>query len=133
MLVNATSTISLSDLDELRNTDKYHEQLKSGIRDCFDYSCEQIPHPPECGPCEHAAASNSVPNSKAKSKMGGYFMGELHDYCKKCEAWNNYDEYNEVLTVDIDRLIKATRDYALYGKDIEADLDEVQIVKKGAE
>jgi len=124
MLENTTVKLALEDFDELRSAHKYHEQLKRDIRDCFDYSCEAAPHPSECEICEHAALRSAYPNHREQNER----HTDLFIYCKSCDAFNNHSEFIEKITVNIDRLIETTKIYALYGRDIEVDLDEVHMV-----
>jgi hypothetical protein len=50
--------------------------------------------------------------------------------CFKYSCARNPLGYTEILTVDIERLIKTTKYYSLWGKDVETDLDKITITPK---
>ncbi len=49
--------------------------------------------------------------------------------CPECEVYKTL----ETLTVDVERLIQTAKDYALYRKDVETELDGIKIIRKGGE
>ena len=87
-------------LDELKIAEcEMHEYkvLRSRISKCFTYECTANPEPNECGRCQSEVS------------------------CMECSIYKNHEAYAEKLVVDVKALVRATRGYALYGKDVEAD------------
>ncbi len=106
MLENTTVTLSLSDFDILRRGEKWYREIASSLSHCFEYKCEEHDHPdpPECKECH----------------------GDMN--CRSCEVYAKNPDYTETLTVDVERLIRTAKEYALYGKEIEADIDDLEVV-----
>ena len=96
-----TVKLPLMTFDSLREGDKAFKNLAHLIASCYDYKVEKE-LPDTCRKCE-----------------------ELE--CSGCETYKGL----ETLTVDVDKLIDVTKMYALYGKNIDTDLDEIKVVRKG--
>lgn len=105
MLDNTTVTLPLNDFDTLRAGERAHRDIASALARCFDYTCTKNPISEKCNKCKK-------------------------DSCEGCKTYKENPPYNEFLTVDIERLIGVTKEYALYGKDVETDLDAIPIEHK---
>ena len=112
MVEGATVTLPLNEFDGLRTDIEEFRRLAKLIAACFEYECKDNGEPAECKSCKK---ENPV--------------------CTKCKVFKKSPPWEEILTVDVERLIKAAKQYALYGKDIEADVEEATVVikKRGAD
>ena len=106
MFENTTVTLALDTFDELRNGHRAHKGIAGRLATCFEYSYVENPEPQECKEC--------------KKEEG----------CEDCKVYKDNPPFIQTMTVDVDRLIKVTLGYSVYGKDIDPDIDELQIVKK---
>lgn len=104
MLENTTVTLPLRDFDTLREGEREYRNIARALSACFEYTCENHPEPPECKNCS------------------------TETDCPDCEHYA--PDYIEKLTVDVERLIRVAKEYALYGKDIEAEIDEIPLERK---
>ena len=102
MLDRATVTLKLAEFDELRSAHKAHWEIARRLASCFEYSCIQNLEPEECKGCEE-------------------------DSCEDCKVYHDNPPFDEKLTVNVDCLIKAAKEYSLYGKEIDTDIDAVRI------
>lgn len=104
----ATVTMPLEDFDEMRLESKLFCDIRDKISKCFsDYTYEEYPMPKECKACV-----------------------EENPDCRKCEIGKNNPPYKETITLDVERLIKVCKQYALYGKEtVESDIDEIEIIR----
>lgn len=105
MIEGATVTMPLDEFDKLRTDSKYFRRITQQIAECFEYSRKENEAPAQCITCRK-------------------------DSCNKCKVFDENPLYEESLTVDTKRLINFTKQYALYGKDIEADVGEMKIIEK---
>ena len=106
MIENANVTLPLSDFDELREESKEFRKIARCISACFEYVCKENPEPEECKNC-HSGVE-----------------------CEECEIYKKYPAYDEYLTLDVARLVRFAKKYALYGKEAEADLDNIPVHAK---
>ncbi|MCX4355654.1 MAG: hypothetical protein OSJ43_05440 [Oscillospiraceae bacterium] len=108
----ATVTLPLEEFDGLRADGEEFQRLAKRIAACFEYEFKDNGEPAECKSCKK---ENPV--------------------CTKCKVFKKSPPWEEILTVDVERLIKAVKQYALYGKDIEADVEEATVIikKRGAD
>lgn len=107
MIEGATVTLPLGEFDKLRtNSDKFR-RLVQQIALCFEYEYKEYGEPDECKTCKK---ENPV--------------------CTKCKVFKKSPPYEEILTADTEGLINLTKQFALYGKDIESDVEEMTIVEK---
>ena len=116
MLENTTVTMSLHDFDRYRDAEKAHREIAYNLARCFEYSCTDNPQPQECNKCDVA------------DKWDG-----SNTECWACEVYQNNPIYTERLTVDVKQLIRVAKEYAVYGKDIETDLDAIKVTPKTEE
>ncbi len=107
MIDGATVTLPLGEFDELRTDSDRFRRLVQQISWCFEYECKEYGTPEECKTCK-----KENPN------------------CKKCKVFKKSPPYEEILTVDTEGLINLTKQFALYGKDIESDEEEMTVVEK---
>jgi len=103
MIENTTVTLPLKSFDEMREDSKRYRQFVAQISRCFDYVRDETADPNECDNC--------------KSDID----------CPDCEVYKNNPQYNEKLSVDVERLIRTTKEYALWGKDLDLDIDAITI------
>jgi len=121
MFENVTVTLSLNDFDKLREGETTYRLTARALAACFDYTCTQNPTPQECENCPSANNDYSLPSGKS---------GMIHDDCAACAVFQKHNDYNELLTVDVERLIRTAKEYAVYGKDVETDLDKIEVQRK---
>lgn len=106
MFENTTVTLPLNDFDALREGEREYRKLASALASCFDYTCKKNPEPKACKDCN----------------------GEVD--CPDCEHY--IPDYEEKLTLHVERLVRITKPYAMYGKEIEADLGEITVERVDA-
>lgn len=121
MLENTTVTLPLNDFDNLRVGEREYRDITRHLAHCFDYTCTKNPYPQECESCESTDNKHSYPNNEGTT---------IFVDCANCAAFLNHKMYNELLTVDVERLIEIAKIYALYGKDVETDIDAIPIERK---
>lgn len=121
MDANITVTMPLHEYDALRSIQQNYRDIVRDIAACFDYSFTLNPCPQECADCPTASESYALPKNSP---------GAIRADCTQCEVFKKYNEIDEHLTVDVERLINVTKDFALCGKDTEADISEVEIRRK---
>lgn len=111
MIEGATVTLPLDEFDELRANSKDFQNIVRQIATCFEYEMKEYGEPEKCKTCKK---ENPV--------------------CRKCKVFKESPPWEEILTVDVERLIRGVKQYALYGKDIEADVEEATVIikKQGA-
>ncbi len=109
MVEGATVTLPLNEFDGLRADSKEYRDIAPRIANCFEYDYKEFATPEDCKKC-----------------------GEENPDCSQCEVCKENPPCEETLTVDVDRLIAVCKQYALYGKNICADIDEMKIIKAGA-
>ena len=107
MIEGATVTLPLDEFDELRANSKDFQNIARQIATCFEYEMREYGEPEKCKTCKK---ENPV--------------------CRKCKVFKESPPWEEILTVDVERLIRAVKQYALYGKDIEADAEEATVIIK---
>jgi len=105
MLENTTVTMTLEDFDALRDAEKAYKKLRSHIANCFELTQTKNEEPKECTGCP------------MEIDCDGY-----------CEVFQNHKLYDEKITVYIGQLVDATKQYAFYGKDLEIDIDDPDIL-----
>ncbi len=105
MIENATVTLPLNEFDELRADSKVYRKIAQKIAACFEYQFKEYDMPEECKACRK-------------------------DDCTKCKVYKEKPPFEEILTVDVEQLINAAKQCALYGKNIDSDVEEMRIVKK---
>jgi hypothetical protein len=115
MFENTTVTLSLQDFDELRRGHAAHRQIASWLSDCFTYTCTPNPQPQECEKCDKDLFTEKWNGSNTE--------------CCECEIFQNNPEYTETLAVDVARLIRIAKEYSLYGKDAETDIDKLTVTE----
>ena len=115
MLENTTVTLPLQDFDKLRNGHDAHKRLAWLLSVCFKYDCSPSPQPQECEKCEKNLTTEKWNVDNAE--------------CRECETYYNYPDYTETLTVDVARLIKTAKEYSLYGKNTDADIDALVVTE----
>ena len=103
MIENTTVTMPLKSFDEMREDSKQYRQFIAQISRCFDYVRGENSDPNECDNCQSDIS------------------------CFDCEAYKNNPQYDEKLTVDVERLIRITKEYALWGEDLDLDIDAITI------
>jgi len=108
MFNNAKVTLDIQDFEKLREAHKKHGDIASRLSDCFDYAVIENPMPKECIGCDREEVE-----------------------CDECETYIKYPPFTHKLTVDVERLIEVAKEYALYGKEVDADMDSVAIEVKG--
>ncbi len=106
----ATVTLPLSEFDELRLGDAAYREIAPKIAACFEYECKEYPEPAKCKTCKR----------------------ENPD-CTKCKAFKESPPWEEILTVDVERLINVAKQYALYGKNITSDVEKMSLIVKKSE
>ena len=98
---NATVTMDLSDFDALRRDGEFYRtryrNIASGIAKCFEYKREYT-------------AEHPKPNCNEECST-----------CGHCSA------STEILVVNVNQLIDATKEYACWGYEMEVDLDKIKI------
>lgn len=107
IIEGVTVTLPLNEFDGLRTNSEELRRLTKRIAACFEYKIKD----------------NGDPRNASLVKK------ENPD-CTKCKVFNESPPWEETLTVDVERLIKVAKQYALYGKDIEADVEEATVVIK---
>jgi len=107
MVENATVTLPLNEFDELRADSKELQRLAPQIAACFDYEFKENGEPEKCKTCK-----------------------KENPDCKKCKVFKESPPWEEILTVDTERLIRVAKQYALYGKNVKADVEEITVVEK---
>lgn len=107
MIEGATVTLPLNEFDGLRTDSEEFQRLVKRIAACFDYKFKENGEPEKCKSCK-----------------------KENPDCTKCKVFKESPPWEEILTVDVERLINAAKQYALYGKDIEADVEETTVVIK---
>ena len=112
MVEGATVTLPLNEFDELRKDSKEFQRLVPLLAACFEYEFKDNGEPAKCKSCK-----------------------KENPDCTKCKVFKESPPWEETLTVDVDRLIRVTKQYALYGKDADLDVEEMTVVikKRGAE
>lgn len=112
MVEGATVTLPLGEFDELRAESKEYRDIVQRIAACFEYEFKDHGEPEKCKTCK-----------------------KENPDCKKCKVFKESPPWEETLTVDVERLINAAKQYALYGKDVESDVEEMTVVikKRGTE
>lgn len=104
----ATVTMPLEDFDEMRLKIKLFGEIREEISKCFyDYECIEYAIPKECKEC-----------------------AEENPDCSKCEIYKNNPPFEGTITLDVERLIKVCKRYALYGKNVESDIDDIKIIRE---
>lgn len=104
----ATVTMPLEDFDEMRLESKLFREIREKISNCFsDYECIEYAEPEECKKCT-----------------------EENPDCTTCKIGIENPSYEETITLDVERLIKVCKRYALYGKDVKSDIDDIEIIRK---
>lgn len=106
MIENANVTLSLSDFDELREESKEFRKIARCISACFEYICKENQEPEECKNCKNGIE------------------------CEECEIYKKHPAYDEYLTLDVAKLVRVAKEYALYGKEAETDLNTIPIRTK---
>lgn len=109
MVEGATVTLPLNEFDELREGNNAYRSIAPKIANCFEYDYKEFATPEACKKCD-----------------------EENPDCSQCEVGKENPPFEETLTVDVDRLIAVCKQYALYGKNIYTDIDEMKIIKAGA-
>lgn len=61
-------------------------------------------------------------------KQPGNALAVSTEFTRK--EWDKQPPWEETLTVDVERLIRICKEYALFGKDVEADVDEMTLIRK---
>lgn len=107
MIEGATVTLPLGEFDELRSDSEAFYKLTRRIAACFDYEYKEHGTPDKCKTCK-----------------------KENPDCTKCKVLKESPLYEEILTVDTQRLINFAKQYALYGTDIESDVEEMTVVEK---
>ena len=112
MIDNATVTLPLSEFDQLRAESNDFQNIATKIAACFEYEFKDYGEPLKCKTCK-----------------------KENPDCTKCKVFKESPPWEEILTVDVERLINVAKQYALYGKNIEADVEEATVIikKRGAE
>lgn len=112
MVEGATVTLPLNEFDGLRTDSEEFQRLAPQLAACFEYELKDKGEPAKCKSCK-----------------------KENPDCTKCKVFKESPPWEEILTVDVERLINAAKQYALYGKDIEADIEEMTVVikKRGAD
>ena len=93
MLENTTVTMTLKDFDTLRDAEKSFTHLRKRVASCFEYLFEENPDAKTCENCDIAEIA-----------------------CADCDIHETPDLLNIKLLVDVWGLVRATKDYAMYGK-----------------
>lgn len=107
---STTVTMPLNDFDKLREDSDKFSKLVPQIAKCFVYNLEEFDPPKACSKC-----TKENPD------------------CKKCKAYQKNPPYKESFTVDVERLIKVCKKYALFGKKTElteAEIEEITVIEK---
>lgn len=107
MLEGATVTLPLSEFDELRTNSREFQNIAPQIAACFEYELKEYGMPEKCKTCK-----------------------KENPDCPKCKVFKESPPWEEILTVDTERLINLAKRYALYGKDIKSDVEEMTVVSK---
>ena len=107
MIEGATVTLPLGEFDKLRSDSEKLRNLIQQITWCFDYEYKEHGTPDKCKTCK-----------------------KENPDCTKCKVLKESPLYEEILTVDTQRLINFAKQYALYGTDIESDVEEMTVVEK---
>lgn len=109
MIEGATVTLPLGEFDELRADSKDYRNIVPKIAACFDYECKEYGESDKCKTCK-----------------------KENPDCRKCKVFKESPPWEEILTVDTDRLINFAKQYALYGKEIKSasDIKEMTVVEK---
>lgn len=112
MVEGATVTLPLNEFDGLRTDSEEFQRLAPQLAACFEYEFKDNGEPAKCKSCK-----------------------KENPDCTKCKVFKESPPWEETLTVDVDRLIRVTKQYALYDKNVEADVEEMTVVikKRGAE
>lgn len=97
---NTTVTLPLKYFDELRGCQSKLRFILTCISDCFEYTYNENPEPEECRNCDSIVD------------------------CPDCDVYIKTPPHEEKLTVDVQKLISAVKQYALYGKKIDPDISE---------
>lgn len=110
MIKNAKITLPLEEFDELRLGDSAYREIAQKIAACFEYKCKEYSVPAKCKTCK-----------------------KENPDCTKCKVFKESPPWEEILTVDVERLINVAKQYALYGQDITSDVEEMSLVIKKSE
>ena len=110
MLEGATVTLPLDEFDKMRSESEEYRRIAGRIAACFEYSYEEYAEPAQCKAC-----------------------AEENPDCTNCKVYKESPPFEETLTVDTERLIRAVKQYALYGKNITSDVDEMNVVERQRE
>lgn len=112
MVESATVTLPLNEFDGLRTDSKEFRQLAKRLAACFEHEFKENGEPEKCKSCK-----------------------KENPDCTKCKVFRESPPWEEILTVDVERLINVAKQYALYGKDVEANVEEATVVikKRGAD
>ena len=86
---------------QYRNAHKWFTELRRDIATCYEYSRTEAETPEECVNC----------------------TSDID--CPECETYD--PPFIEKITVDAGRLIGVTKQYALYGKDVDTDIDAIMM------
>lgn len=107
MIEGATVTLPLNEFDKLRMDSEEYQQLAPRLAACFDYEFKDNGEPAKCKTCK-----------------------KENPDCTKCKVYKESPPWEEILTVDVERLIRVCKEYALFGKDVEGDVDEMTLKRK---
>lgn len=97
---NTTVNLPLKYFDELRGCQSKLHLILTCISDCFEYTYKENPESEECKNCDSIVD------------------------CPDCDVYIKTPPYEEKLTVDVQKLISAVKQYALYSKKIDPDISE---------
>lgn len=107
MIEGTTVTMPLKEFDELRADSKEYREIAPQIAACFEYELKEYGEPEKCKTCK-----------------------KVNPDCTKCKVFKESPPWEEFLTVDVERLISITKEYALYGKNVKSDVEEMTVVLK---
>ncbi|MEZ3437587.1 MAG: hypothetical protein K1W18_01745 [Oscillospiraceae bacterium] len=107
MIEGATVTLPLNEFDGLRTDSEEFQQLVRRIAACFEYESKGRGESDKCKTCK-----------------------KENPDCTKCKVFKESPSWEETLTIDVEQLIRVTQKYALYGKDVDSDIEEMTVVIK---
>ncbi|MCM1165657.1 MAG: hypothetical protein NC401_06565 [Ruminococcus sp.] len=107
MIEGATVTLPLKEFDELREQSREFRKIAPQIAACFEYELKEYSTPEKCKTCQK---ENPV--------------------CTKCKVFKESPPWEEFLTVDVERLINLTKQYAFYGEELYSTVEEMTVVIK---
>ena len=109
MIDGATVTLPLGEFDELRADSKEYRNIAPKIAACFEYEVKEYGEPEKCKTCKRVDPD-----------------------CTKCKVFKESPPWEEILTVDTERLITFAKKKDLNGRENKyaSDVKEMTVAEK---